>query len=287
MKLKAVRDPPARRRRRRGRRLLGRRPPARRYGQRHAYLTSAADHRRRHRQRGRDGHHRARRRATASRSAPRRCSTTDSSATARLRHLDGDRGQGRGRPGRQEGRRPRPRLDGGPAAAAPQRRGLAPGGPAAGEAGEQDNLDDARGTDADPPGEGRPLQRDQAAPQAQQQVDDLAGQIRYATLVAPIDGIVTAVNIAAGPRPRPATAIVDRRRDLRGHRRRRRERHQLDDLDQAGDGRRSTRSDATIAGTVVRDRPGAPATAAASRRRRVVPGHGDADGRRRPRCGRA
>ena len=58
-------------------------------------------------------------------------------------------------------------------------------------------LDDASGTTR-PAGQGRPLHRADARREAQQQVDDLQSQIRYATLVAPIDGTITAVNIGAG-----------------------------------------------------------------------------------------
>ena len=63
--------------------------------------------------------------------------------------------------------------------------------------------------------------------EAQQQVDDLQTQIRYATLTAPIDGTITAVDIARGldsTRHRDLDRLVR----LRGHRRRRRERRQLD-----------------------------------------------------------
>ena len=54
--------------------------------------------------------------------------------------------------------------------------------------------------------------------------DDLKTQIRLATLTAPIDGIVTAVNVVKGLDAPSGDAIVIDATDVPGHRRRRRER---------------------------------------------------------------
>ncbi len=59
-------------------------------------------------------------------------------------------------------------------------------------------LDDASGTDAVRQAKVGRYNATNARREAQQQVDDLRSQIRYATLVAPIDGTITAVNIGAG-----------------------------------------------------------------------------------------
>ncbi len=59
-------------------------------------------------------------------------------------------------------------------------------------------LKDASGTDATRQAKVGRYNAANARRDAQQQVDDLRTQIRYATLTAPIDGTITAVNIAKG-----------------------------------------------------------------------------------------
>ena len=59
-------------------------------------------------------------------------------------------------------------------------------------------LKDASGTDAIRQAKVGRYNAANARREAQQQVDDLETQIRYATLTAPIDGTITAVNIAKG-----------------------------------------------------------------------------------------
>ena len=54
--------------------------------------------------------------------------------------------------------------------------------------------------------------------------DDLKAQIKLATLTAPIDGVVTAVNVVDGPRRAVRRRDRHRRHDLPDHGRRRRER---------------------------------------------------------------
>ena len=146
----------------------------------------------------------------------------------RLRHLDGDRGQGRGRPGRQAGRRPRhaprPRTCSS-SSSTPRPRSARP----ACRRSRRSRPSTTRRAPT-PSGRRRSAATTRPTPAARRssRSTTCGAQIRYATLVAPIDGTITAVNIGDGPR-------LDRHRDLdvdldlRGHRRRRRERHQLDD----------------------------------------------------------
>ena len=176
---------------------VGRRPPARRHGQRHAVPHLAGDHRRRHGQRGRDRHHRrhgglrprVRRRAGAHDRLERH---------GRLRHLDGDRGQGR----RSARRSRRATCSPGPRRRTSQQQLLnAEASLRAARLQEKQAkqaLDDASGTDAVRQAKVGRYNATNARREAQQQVDDLRTQIRYATLVAPIDGTITAVNIGKG-----------------------------------------------------------------------------------------
>ena len=60
----------------------------------------------------------------------------------------------------------------------------------------------------DPPGEGRRQQRDVAARRRTKTRDDVKTQIRLATLTAPIDGVVTAVNVVKGLEAPSGDAIV-------------------------------------------------------------------------------
>ena len=116
----------------------------------------------------------------------------------RLRHLDGDRGQGRGRQGRQARRRPREGVDRGPrrAAASTPRPRSRPRACRRSRHGRRSK--NASGTDAIRQAKVGRYNAANARREAQQQVDDLRTQIRFATLTAPIDGTITAVNIAKG-----------------------------------------------------------------------------------------
>ncbi len=67
-----------------------------------------------------------------------------------------------------------------------------------GEKQAKEALEDASGTDAVRQAKVGRYNATNARREAQQQVDDLRTQIRYATLVAPIDGTITAVNIGTG-----------------------------------------------------------------------------------------
>ena len=77
----------------------------------------------------------------------------------------------------------------------------------------------------DPAGADRRVQRrDAGLERARRRANDLIDQIRLATLTAPIDGIVTAVNVVAGLEAPSGDAIVIDATTLPGHGRRRRER---------------------------------------------------------------
>ena len=96
----------------------------------------------------------------------------------------------------------------------------------------------------DPPGEDRRQQRrDPARRTRARRATTWPTQIKLATLTAPIDGIVTAVNVVTGPRCPVGRRDRHRRHDLRGHRRRRRERPRLDGgrADRRRDDRRGRR----------------------------------------------
>ena len=100
---------------------------------------------------------------------------------------------------------------------------------------------------------------------------DLEAQIAAATLIAPIDGVVTAVNVAAGPRRAVRGRDRHRRDDLQGHGRRGRDRHPQDQPRPARDGHgRRDRRRPSMAPS-----PPSPAAAnAATSGRRVVCGDG-------------
>ena len=100
--------------------------------------------------------------------------------------------------GRQEGRRPREGVDRRPPAPAAQRRRPRSASARLQEKQAKQALKDASGTDAIRQAKVDRYNAVNARRDAQQSVDDLKTRSRYATLTAPIDGIVTAVNIGKG-----------------------------------------------------------------------------------------